>query len=174
MAEISIKVDIPESLKEEFESALSKAMKELVTNVELAMAKVSEVWNEFPDVSFIVHSNPITLFLIKVMLMFAVSLKDITAPVNVNVWLVKVPDWLCAKAIEFNAESSAARIDKATTSFILGFELAGIRKTVELGLEPMKDIRKILKDPNTGILVLEEELVSQLNETDQERIERSI
>jgi len=39
MAEISIKVEIPEGFKKEFERALSKALKEFSNKLELALAK---------------------------------------------------------------------------------------------------------------------------------------
>jgi len=58
--------------------------------------------------------------------------------------------------------------------FILGFSLAGIQNTQELGKDPMRDIRELLKDRNLGILVLEEEAVAGLPESDRERIERSV
>jgi len=39
MAEINIKVDIPETFKEEFKVALDKILKEMINKIELSIAK---------------------------------------------------------------------------------------------------------------------------------------
>ena len=57
------------------------------------------------------------------------------------------------------------------SSFILGFQLAGIRKTYEGGREK---IREAMNDGEVGILVLEQSAWDKLDEHEREHLENSI
>ena len=61
-----------------------------------------------------------------------------------------------------------------TSPFILGFQLAGVRRTVEIGSEPYKDLLAIMQDPEVGIIITDEEAMGRLKEHERYRIERSV
>ncbi|MFH1132880.1 MAG: V-type ATP synthase subunit F [Nanoarchaeota archaeon] len=61
-----------------------------------------------------------------------------------------------------------------TPEFILGFQLAGIRKTIEAGDNPLKDIQQLRDDPEVGIVITDEETMSRLKEHERYAIERSV
>jgi len=60
------------------------------------------------------------------------------------------------------------------SEFILGFQLAGITKTIEVSENPANDIKKVMKDPGVGIMVIDEKTMGMLDEHTQELVEGSI
>lgn len=61
-----------------------------------------------------------------------------------------------------------------SSKFVLGFQLAGIRKTYEIESDPYLKIKKIMEDENTGIIIAEEELMKKMDERDRNEIEESV
>ncbi|MFH1408959.1 MAG: V-type ATP synthase subunit F [Nanoarchaeota archaeon] len=61
-----------------------------------------------------------------------------------------------------------------TQEFILGFQLAGIRKTIEISDAPLKDFQQVLDDKNIGIVITDEHSMERLKEHERFRIERSV
>ncbi|MBU0979439.1 MAG: V-type ATP synthase subunit F [Nanoarchaeota archaeon] len=58
--------------------------------------------------------------------------------------------------------------------FVLGFQLAGVRKTIEVGKSPMEDIQALTADPEIGIVITDEETMSSLKEHERYQLERSV
>jgi len=61
-----------------------------------------------------------------------------------------------------------------SSQFILGFQLAGIRNTIEAGNNTLSQIKEIMNDPKTGIIITEESIMNRLDEHDRSDIEASI
>lgn len=61
-----------------------------------------------------------------------------------------------------------------TPKFVLGFQLAGIRNTIEVEREPLNDMKKLMSDQNIGIIITDEETMSKLDEDDRLDIESSV
>ena len=58
--------------------------------------------------------------------------------------------------------------------FVLGFQLSGIRKTFEIGKEPLKEINELRKRKEIGVVVIEEKILEKLDANDRHEIEDSI
>ena len=58
--------------------------------------------------------------------------------------------------------------------FVLGFELAGIRKSFEVEDDAMKTIQQAMSDTDIGIVVIDEKTMSKLKEHERYKIERSV
>ena len=58
--------------------------------------------------------------------------------------------------------------------FILGFQLAGIKQTVEVSQNPDADFRKLMGDKNIGIIMTDENTVKKLIDRDRLRVESSV
>ena len=63
-----------------------------------------------------------------------------------------------------------------TEAFTLGFQLAGIRKTVNVDDEKkfLDQIHELRRDKETGIVITEEKLLQNLESNDREEIEDSV
>ena len=60
------------------------------------------------------------------------------------------------------------------SEFILGFQLAGIKETIEVSQDPMDDFRKIMKQENVGIIITDDTTMWKLSDRDKFFIERSV
>jgi V/A-type H+-transporting ATPase subunit F len=60
------------------------------------------------------------------------------------------------------------------SEFILGFQLAGIRKTIDADDNPEKKVRDMMQDPNVGVLVIDDKTVGRIPERLREDLERSV
>lgn len=58
--------------------------------------------------------------------------------------------------------------------FIIGFQLAGIRNTLKIGKEPLKDINELKGNKKVGVVVVEEKILEKLDPHDRYDIESSI
>lgn len=61
-----------------------------------------------------------------------------------------------------------------TPKFVLGFQLAGVRKTIEVETDSLNKIKDVMADPNIGIIITDEETMSKLDEHDRLDIELSV
>ncbi|NQV08805.1 V-type ATP synthase subunit F [Candidatus Woesearchaeota archaeon] len=61
-----------------------------------------------------------------------------------------------------------------TPRFVLGFQLAGIRKTYEVENDPFNKIKEVMSDQNIGIIITDEESMSKLDEHDRLDMESSV
>lgn len=57
--------------------------------------------------------------------------------------------------------------------FLVGFELAGVRKTFKIGEDARATLDAVMKDPDVGILVVSESTVKTLPEHVQRELSRS-
>ena len=60
------------------------------------------------------------------------------------------------------------------SEFILGFQLAGITRTMEVSENPANEIKEVMKAPDVGIIVIDEKTMEKLDENTQQLIESSI
>ena len=60
------------------------------------------------------------------------------------------------------------------SEFILGFQLAGITRTIEVSENPANEIKEVMKAPDVGIIVIDEKTMEKLDENTQQLIESSI
>jgi|SRR3989338_7244762 len=58
--------------------------------------------------------------------------------------------------------------------FVVGFQLAGIRETIEVSSEPLKDIEGLRKRQDIGVVVIDEKIMESLEQHQRERIEDSV
>jgi len=58
--------------------------------------------------------------------------------------------------------------------FVLGFQLVGIRETIETGSNPMEDINALRKRKDIGIVVIDEQIMSSLQQHQRQEIEDSV
>lgn len=58
--------------------------------------------------------------------------------------------------------------------FVLGFQLAGIRETIEAGPNPMDDINALRKNKGIGIVVIDEQIMGSLQQHQRQEIEDSV
>ena len=58
--------------------------------------------------------------------------------------------------------------------FIVGFQLAGIRQTIMVSPEPLKDIADLRKREDIGIVVIDEKIMEKLEQHQREEIEDSV
>ena len=58
--------------------------------------------------------------------------------------------------------------------FIVGFQLAGIKETVEVSSEPLKDILEFKKRKDVGIVVVDEKIMEGLDIHQRREIEDSV
>ncbi|MDO8740494.1 MAG: V-type ATP synthase subunit F [Candidatus Woesearchaeota archaeon] len=61
-----------------------------------------------------------------------------------------------------------------TSEFIGGFQLAGIRKTVEIKKDPMSQIRDLMQDKEMSIVIIDERILNGLESNDKVFIEDCI
>ena len=61
-----------------------------------------------------------------------------------------------------------------SNEFVVGFQLAGIKETIEAGSEPLKDIRELRKRKDVGVVVVEEKIMESLEQHEREEIERLV
>ena len=60
------------------------------------------------------------------------------------------------------------------SEFIVGFQLSGIRDTLEIGNKPMEDVKEIKKNKDISVIIIDEKILHQLDEHDRLKIEDSI
>jgi vacuolar-type H+-ATPase subunit F/Vma7 len=60
------------------------------------------------------------------------------------------------------------------SEFIVGFELAGIKDTFELGKNAYGEIMKIKDNKDLGIVVIEEKIMDEMDSQDRVAIEDSV
>lgn len=58
--------------------------------------------------------------------------------------------------------------------FTVGFQLAGIKETIEVSDNPIKDIEELKKRKEIGIVVIDEKIMESLQEHEREEIEDSV
>ena len=61
-----------------------------------------------------------------------------------------------------------------SNEFVVGFQLAGIRETIEVSSEPLKDIEKLRNREDIGIVVIDEKIMESLEQHQREEIEDSV
>ena len=61
-----------------------------------------------------------------------------------------------------------------TSEFTLGFQLSGIKETVEVSPEPLKDIEELKKRKDIGIVVIDEKIMESLDDIQRQEIEDSV
>ena len=60
------------------------------------------------------------------------------------------------------------------SEFILGFQLAGIKQTVEVSQTPEADFKRVMADRNVGIIMTDERTIKKLSERDRVMVESSV
>ena len=60
------------------------------------------------------------------------------------------------------------------SEFILGFQLAGIRNTIDTKNDPIKAAEQALNDPELGIVIVDEKTINNLDDRTNEKIEMSV
>ena len=60
------------------------------------------------------------------------------------------------------------------SEFILGFQLAGIKKTYDIQDKPEETMRNALQDPEIGILIVDDALMPKLDERTKETVAMSV
>ncbi|MBI5389060.1 V-type ATP synthase subunit F [Candidatus Woesearchaeota archaeon] len=61
------------------------------------------------------------------------------------------------------------------SKFILGFQLAGIRKTVIADEQnPLRTLREVMQDKNVGIVIVDEDCLNKVHPHDRRFIEDSV
>jgi vacuolar-type H+-ATPase subunit F/Vma7 len=60
------------------------------------------------------------------------------------------------------------------SGFTLGFALSGIRRIVDVEGDPAPAFRKLMQEPEIGILLTDEETLARLDENAREDVERSV
>ena len=58
--------------------------------------------------------------------------------------------------------------------FIVGFHLAGVKETIEVSNEPLKDIQELKKRKDVGIVVVDEKIMDSLESHQRQDIEDSV
>ena len=58
--------------------------------------------------------------------------------------------------------------------FIVGFQLAGIKETIEVSDEPLKDIQELKKRKDIGIIVIDEKIMENLDIHQKLELEDSV
>jgi V/A-type H+/Na+-transporting ATPase subunit F len=61
-----------------------------------------------------------------------------------------------------------------SSEFILGFQMAGIRNTFEVDLDPYRKMKELMARDDIGIIITEEPLMKNLDEHDRNEIESSV
>ncbi|MFH1401276.1 MAG: V-type ATP synthase subunit F [Nanoarchaeota archaeon] len=61
-----------------------------------------------------------------------------------------------------------------TPEFYIGFILAGVRDVVDAGSDPYLDIQEILRNPDAGILIIDESITEKLNERERGELEDNV
>jgi len=58
--------------------------------------------------------------------------------------------------------------------FVVGFQLAGIKETIEVSENPLDDIQELKKRKGIGIVVVDEKIMESLEQHQREEIEDSV
>ena len=58
--------------------------------------------------------------------------------------------------------------------FIVGFQLAGIKETIEVSNEPFKDIQGLKNRKDIGIVVVDEKIMESFDQNQKQEIEDSV
>jgi len=61
-----------------------------------------------------------------------------------------------------------------SNEFVLGFQLAGIKETIEVSEKPIQDIEGLKKREDIGIVVVEEKILDALQQHKRQEIEDSV
>ena len=61
-----------------------------------------------------------------------------------------------------------------SNEFIVGFQLAGIKNTIQVGKDPIRDIEALKNNKEIGIVVIEEEIMEGLDKHQRLDVEDSV
>jgi V/A-type H+-transporting ATPase subunit F len=61
-----------------------------------------------------------------------------------------------------------------TDEFVLGFQLAGIRKTIVAGNDPERQIRELMKSDDIGMVIIDEPTLDRVNDYTRKDVEDSV
>lgn len=61
-----------------------------------------------------------------------------------------------------------------SNEFVVGFQLTGIKDTIEVSNNPMNDINKLKTQKETGVVVIEERILEGLDKHQRLQIEDSV
>jgi len=61
-----------------------------------------------------------------------------------------------------------------SNEFVLGFQLAGIKESIEVSEKPIQDIEGLKKREDIGIVVVEEKILDALQQHKRQEIEDSV
>ncbi len=61
-----------------------------------------------------------------------------------------------------------------SSTFVVGFRLAGIRHVVEVSQDPLKDMKTLTQNKEIGIVIVEESIMQSLDLDDRQDIESSV
>ena len=61
-----------------------------------------------------------------------------------------------------------------SNEFIVGFQLAGIKDTIEASGNPLNDINKLKERKELGVVVIEEKIMENLDKHDRIEVEDSV
>jgi len=61
-----------------------------------------------------------------------------------------------------------------SNEFIVGFQLAGIKDTIQSSSDPLDDIKQLIGKKEHGVVIIEESIMDNLEKHDREDIEDSV
>ena len=61
-----------------------------------------------------------------------------------------------------------------SNEFIVGFQLAGIKDTIEVSDNPLNDIGKLKEKKEHGVVIIDEKIMENLDKHDREDVEDSV
>ena len=61
-----------------------------------------------------------------------------------------------------------------SNEFIVGFQLAGIKDTIEASGNPMNDIKKLKERKELGVVIIDEKIMEKLDKHDRIDVEDSV
>ena len=61
-----------------------------------------------------------------------------------------------------------------SNEFIVGFQLAGIKDTIEASSNPLNDVSKLKGKKEHGVVIIDEKIMENLDKHDREDIEDSV
>ncbi|MCH8004480.1 MAG: hypothetical protein IH934_07680 [Nanoarchaeota archaeon] len=61
-----------------------------------------------------------------------------------------------------------------SNEFVVGFQLAGIKNTIEVSDNPLQDINNLKNNKETGIVIIEENIMENLDKHQRIEIEDSV
>ena len=61
-----------------------------------------------------------------------------------------------------------------SNEFIIGFQLAGIKDTIEASSNPLNDISRLKEKKEHGVVIIDEKIMENLDKHDREDVEDSV